>query len=379
MLSVHVDAADRGRDGPDQVLSTVLELRARGHRTVLVARPDTNLERRASEGLEFVALSPHADRDYAAGWRLSRVLKTLRPRIVHAHDPHATATAALALSLGAPTPRPHLVASRRVSGHTRKDAFSRWIAEQVTTVICASEAIRHLLIADGLPPEKAVTIYDGIDVDRAADAPAPNLHAEFWLPTHAPIIGNVAPLVPHEGHRYLLDAVPEVLQEAPDARLVIVGQGELDAALRRQIKDHRLDKHVVVTDRYTEATARDALYRGFTLSVQSALTGGVDSTLLHGMAAGRAVVATTAGAAGEIVAHGETGLLVPPRDGHALARALIGLLLDEPLRTRLGMNGAARVRERFSVSRMIDETLSLYRALGGTAPEGGSRHPAQDV
>ena len=106
MLSVHVDAADRGRDGPDQVLSTVLELRARGHRTVLVARPDTNLERRASEGLEFVALSPHADRDYAAGWRLSRVLKTLRPRIVHAHDPHATATAALALSLGAPTPPP---------------------------------------------------------------------------------------------------------------------------------------------------------------------------------------------------------------------------------------------------------------------------------
>jgi glycosyltransferase involved in cell wall biosynthesis len=71
-----------------------------------------------------------------------------------------------------------------------------------------------------------VTIYEGIDLHRVqAEAPA-NIHAEFWLPTHAPIVGAVAALAPEKGHKYLIDAAGMVVREVPDARFVILGEGD---------------------------------------------------------------------------------------------------------------------------------------------------------
>src|SRR6185503_3365164 len=88
MFSLHVDTARSWRGGQNQVLVTVLGLRALGHRTVLVAHPTGELRRRAAEGLDLIPLAPRAEMDLAAAWRLARVLKQLKPEIVHAHDPH---------------------------------------------------------------------------------------------------------------------------------------------------------------------------------------------------------------------------------------------------------------------------------------------------
>ena len=120
MFSLHVDTARTWRGGQNQVLVTVLGLRALGHRTVLVAHPTGELRRRAQEGLDFIPLAPRAELDLAAAWRLSRVIKQLRPDIVHAHDPHGVAMASLALSMSTLPVRPRLVASRRVDFHMRQ-------------------------------------------------------------------------------------------------------------------------------------------------------------------------------------------------------------------------------------------------------------------
>ena len=86
------------------MLVTVLGLRALGHRTALVAHPSGELRRRAEEGLDFFPLAPRTEMDLTAAWRLSRLLKQLRPDVVHAHDPHGVAMAALALSMSTPRP-----------------------------------------------------------------------------------------------------------------------------------------------------------------------------------------------------------------------------------------------------------------------------------
>src|SRR5204863_6101933 len=124
MFSLHIDTARTWRGGQNQVLLTVNGLRALGHRAALVAHPDGELRRRASEGLELVPLAPRAEMDLSAAWRLSRVVKRLRPDVLHAHDPHGVAMASLALSIGSASggaAAPPLVASRRVDFHLKNN------------------------------------------------------------------------------------------------------------------------------------------------------------------------------------------------------------------------------------------------------------------
>lgn len=360
MFSLHIDTARTWRGGQNQVLLTIMGLSALGHRAALVAHPNGELRSRAAEGLEFVPLAPRTEMDLGAGWRLGRVIRQLEPDIVHAHDPHAVAMAALALSFGAVDPAPPLVAARRVDFHIKGNAFSRWKYRQVDCFLCASEAIRAILIADGVQEERTVTVHEGIDIEHVAAAPPANVHAEFWLPTHAPLVGNVAALVPHKGQRYLVDAASLVLREIPDTRFVIVGEGELRGALERQIKEYQLEKHVFLAGFRPDALS---LHKGFDVFVMSSVTEGLGTSLLDAMACGKPIVATKTGGIPEVVVDRENGFLVPPRDRRAMADAIVCLLRDADLRRHMGQAGLERVRALFGAERMVAKTLDVYETV----------------
>ena len=365
MFSVHIDTARSWRGGQNQVLLTVLGLREIGQRAALIAHPDGELRRHAEEGVDLIPLAPRSEMDLSAAWRLSRVLKRLKPDVVHAHDPHGLAMASLALSLGgasAGRQAPALVASRRVDFHLKGNSLSRWKHRQVDCFIAASEAIRRILIADGVPDDQAVTVHEGIDVERVASVPSVDVHQTFWLPHHAPVVGNVAALVPHKGQRYLIEAAHRVVQEIPDARFVILGEGELREQLERQVREHHLEKHVLLPGFRTDVMG---CLKSFDLFVMSSVTEGLGTSLLDAMACSRPIVATTAGGIPEVVADGETGLLVPPRDHAALANAIVTLLNDAPRRTQMGAAGLVRVRDRFTVERMVAETAAVYARVAG--------------
>lgn len=360
MFSLHIDTARTWRGGQNQVLLTVMGLRALGHRTMLVAHAGGELRQRAQEGLELIPLAPRAELDLSAAWRLSRLIKQLRPDVVHAHDPHGVAMAALALSMSTQLAKPPLVAQRRVDFRLRGNSLSRWKYRQVDCFICSSEAIRNLLIQDGVPAQRAVTVHEGIDIDRVEHAPPAKLHEELWLPHNAPIVGNVAALVPHKGQKHLIDAAQIVLKSVPDARFVIAGEGELRESLERQIREHRLDKHVFLTGFRPDVLS---VLKAFDIFVMSSTTEGLGTSILDAMAAGKPIVGTRAGGIPEAVVDGETGLLVPPRDPHAMADAIVQLLGDEPRRRRMGAAGRERARGLFSAERMVQETLRVYRRV----------------
>jgi glycosyltransferase involved in cell wall biosynthesis len=360
MFSLHIDTAKTWRGGQNQVLLTVLGLRALGHRSMLVAHAAGELRQRAREGLELVPLAPKTEMDLGAAWRLSRLVKQLRPDVVHAHDPHGVAMASLALSMSTELDKPPLVAARRVDFHMKDNALSRWKYRQVDCFICASEAIRQMVIADGVPAARVVTVLEGIDLGHVEAAPVANLHAELWLPHHAPIVGNVAALVPHKGQRHLIEAAAIVVTKVPDARFVIAGEGELRPALERQIKDHHLEKHVFLAGFRPDVLS---VHKAFDIFVMSSVTEGLGTSLLDAMACGKPTVATTAGGMPEVVVDGQTGLLVPPRDHEAMANAIIRLLSDARARRAMGAAGEARVRERFSAERMVQDTLAVYRRV----------------
>jgi glycosyltransferase involved in cell wall biosynthesis len=366
MFSLHIDTARTWRGGQNQVLLTVNGLRAIGHRAALVAHPGGELRRRAAEGLELIPIAPRTEMDLSAAWKLSRLVKRIAPDVIHAHDPHGVAMASLALSLGAPAakggPMPVLVASRRVDFHLKGNSFSRWKYRQVDCFIAASEAIRRMLVADGVPADRTVTVHEGIDVEPVLAAPAVNVHEAFFLPHGAPIVGNVAALVPHKGQRYLIEAAHQVVQQLPDARFVILGEGDLREQLEKQVREHHLERHVLLPGFRTDVLG---CIKGFDLFVMSSVTEGLGTSLLDAMACARPIVATTAGGIPEMVEDGANGLLVPPRDHMALANAIVRALKDDQLRRRLGETGLARVNARFTVERMVAETASVYARMAG--------------
>ncbi len=357
MRSLHIDTARSWRGGQNQVLLTVNGLAEAGHDAMLLAHADGQLKRRAGEGMRFLAFSPRSEFDVRAAWQLAGVLRDRRPDVVHAHDPMAVSLVAMALQMRGDAPRPLVVAARRVDFHLKRHAFSRWKYGHVDVFIAASRGIARILEQDGVDASRIEVVHDGVDVDRIDRHPPVDAHAAFWLPHGAPLIGNAAALAAHKGQRYLIDAMARVVRRVPDARLLIVGDGELREALQDQVHALGLERHV------TLAGFRDdvpGLMRSFDLFVMSSVTEGLGSAILEAMACGLAVVATRAGGIPEVVEHEVTGLLVPTRDPDALADAIVTLLEDSERRAAMGAAGRRRVVAEFSVDALVRRTLDVY-------------------
>ena len=256
---------------------------------MLVAHPEGELFRRASEGPDLVPLAPMNEVDLATAWKLNKIVKQWKPEIVHAHDPHAVSMAGLALSFSAPDPRPKLIASRRVDFHLQSHTFSQWKYRQMDGFIAASHAIKDILVQDGIPSGRIDVVHDGIDVEKIQHRPTIELHSEYWLPHGVPVIVNVGALVGHKGQKHLIDAMPLVLREVPDAHLVILGEGELRAPLEKQIKQLSLGKRVLLPGFREDVMS---LMKSADLFVMSSVTEGLGSAVLDAMAMGHAVVGT---------------------------------------------------------------------------------------
>jgi glycosyltransferase involved in cell wall biosynthesis len=373
MFSLHIDTARQWRGGQSQVKYTVMGLRALGHRAMLVAHPEGELLKRMSEGMDLVPLAPRNEIDLAAAWRLSRILKQLRPEIVHAHDPHGVAMAATALSIAAPVPRPPLVASRRIEFRVARHSFSRWKYSQVDCFLAISRAVRDRLIADGIPRGKIDVVHEGVDVERIAGLAPGNLHAALFLPAGAPIVGNVGALVAQKAQHTLVGAAALVVRQVPDVRVVILGEGELRPALEEQIKRLHLERHVFLAGFRPDVIE---LMKDFDVFALSSIHEGMCTSLVDAMAAQKPAVATAVGGVPEVLADGETGFLVPPHDEQAMADRIVLLLKDAALRQRMGAAGLARATRLFTVERMVNETAAAYERLAGRARAAGTANPA---
>jgi glycosyltransferase involved in cell wall biosynthesis len=271
---------------------------------------------------------------------LVRLLRSLRPRVVHVTDvwPQALVAARLARV-------PRLLVTHHTPELPRRDnlagrAWQRLGWATRPQVIYTSESDRD---RDGRKPSHIVPL--GIDLDRFA-APAPALRKD------GPIVGNVARLAPQKDHATLLEAARHLPE---GVRVVIVGDGELREELER-----RADGLPV------ELTgARDdvpELLASFDVFAFPSLFEGLCLAVIEAQAAGVPVVATPVGGIRETVLDGETGLLVPPRDPAALAAAIRRLLDDRDLARRLADEARRRVRERYSEQRMVELTLGLYES-----------------
>jgi len=342
MRVLHVDAGREWRGGQNQVRLLLREFAHQGDpHVLLVTHRAGELARRVVASATPVdGISWSLGLDPRAWWGLGRAIRDFRPDLIHVHDSHALALARWT------RPSVPLIAHRRVDFHVRSG--SAWF--KARHVVAVSNAIKRILIQDGVRPDAVTVIHDGIDpAEIRTNASRPlDIRARLSLSPDAPLAVNVAALVGHKDQLTLIRAAAAARSLAPELHWAIAGEGERRHTLETEIARLGLGDRVHLLGYITEA---DSLIREADVFVMSSKEEGMGSVILHALALGRPVVSTAAGGIPEVV---PADALVPVADPRALAHRVV---------TMLAQPTATSLPDRFTAKSMAEATLALYRSL----------------
>lgn len=280
----------------------------------------------------------------------------------HYYYPDGVAAALLARWLGKP-----LVITARgtdlnlIPEYRLPRAMIRWASKQASASIGVCAALTDVLRGLGTPPERLHVMRNGVDLIRFAPLPQGRCRQELLL-AGAPVLLSVGHLIERKGHHLMIRAMPAILQRHPNARLVIVGDGDMRVALEQLARDQGVDASVT----FAGAVPQPDLKRWYSAAdvfVLASSREGWANVLLEAMACGTPVVATAIWGTPEVVASPDAGALVPQRTSQALADGILGLL--ERLPPREAVRAYA---EGFSWRNTTDAQHALFTSLTGRVP-----------
>lgn len=297
---------------------------------------------------------------------LSAFLRRTTIDVLHTHLSHDHWLALCALGLLNPSSRRVPVCVRTVHTVRRPRSLSnRWLLRHgAAHLITVSPTLRHDMVERlRVSPSRVTAIAGAVDGHRFhPDISGDRIRREFGLSPTAPLVGIVARIAPSRGHLTLVEAFAQVYTAISTARLMIVGKGEFRTQVEQRVAELGLTEAVIFTG-YREQDLPEVLAALDVFVLMAPGSEGSCRAVLEAMAVGKPVVATRTGALQDIVLDGETGLLIEPQAGMALAHAISRLLRASEQARRMGLLGRQRVEHAFSHQRQVDEVLSLYQQL----------------
>ncbi len=331
----------------------------RGDKLLLLGAPGRNDSDLAATGIRRVALpTGRTPLDLArAVGRTARATHGFGPDLIHAHNVKVTAVARLGSRL-AGLHRPPLLTTYHGVPHAEVDAAAR-ILGLADLVACVSTDLMEQLAARGVPPERLAVVPNGVPDPKPTSAETIEaLDAELGLDADTPVVSVVGRLVAQKAHDRFLRAASLVHQSVPEARFLIVGDGELRASTEALADQLGLADAVVFTGIRGDATT---IIARSDLLVFSSDWEGLSIAALEALARGVPVVSTAVEGTRELLSEG-AGVVVPHED-EALAAAIVECLGDPERRAELGATGRRIHRERFSTARMAAAYRTLYERL----------------
>jgi glycosyltransferase involved in cell wall biosynthesis len=285
-------------------------------------------------------------------------LRRYKADIVHTHGYTATTIGRLAALLGGVK----IIIAHMHSTYydfTRKQLFIEKLFSHFTkTIICCSKAVEKFVREnEEISPAKTKVIYNGIDINKFEFiSTVKNQEKQRFT------VGCVASLEEHKGHKYLIDAAKQVLEQMPDkVRFMLVGDGALRQYLEQMAEELNIKEHVSFMGNVKNI---DALIKTFDISVlASSQREGLGIALIEAMAAGIPVIGTDIGGIPEIIEHKKNGLLVKPNDSEAIAQAIISMCNDWEKTKKMGENARQTVEKKFSKEVMLKSITKLYMEL----------------
>ncbi len=306
--------------------------------------------------------------DYLALWELIHLMRQKRYDIVHTHNSKAGFIGRLAAKISKVPIIIHTIhgfAFHEYEMPPRRILFillEKFAARYSDKLITVSEPLREWGLKLNIgKPSQYVTIYDGIEAEKFKinidiDAKKKGL----GISPKEKVIGVVAKLWEGKGHEAILEAAHEVIKEIPDVKFLFVGEGYLRNKLEKQVRKMGLSDQVIFTGFRSDIPEITAT---FDIALLVSLFEGMGRVLLEAMISGKPVVATKVGGIVDVVKDGETGILVPPGDADALAKAIVTILKDEELAQRMGETGKRRIDERFIAKTMVKKITEVYEEL----------------
>ncbi|GAB6094747.1 glycosyltransferase [Desulfatiferula olefinivorans] len=359
---LHVDTEKNWRGGQQQAAYLFERMHAVGMNTAMVCKKGSSFETYCNKhNLPCHAIPMYGEFDITAGYKIAALCREKGFRILHLHSSHA-----LALGLWAKlfNRSLRLVAVRRVDFHIKKNFLSRfkYSTALLDVIVCISEGIKKVLLEDGLPEEKLVTIHSGVDITKFQFAPlSGNIKKEMGIPDDHRVVGTIAALSNHKDYPNLLHAARRLVDRNDHVTFCALGTGPEENSI------HRLADDLKLGSRFIFAGFRNNVgdfLNIFDVFVLASYEEGLGTSILDAQAVGLPVVACRSGGIPEVVADGINGILVPPRDPDALAAAIETLLNDPDKRALFGRRAKQDV-EAFSIDHTVEKNLLLYKRLEG--------------
>jgi glycosyltransferase involved in cell wall biosynthesis len=367
----------------ENTVATCIGLRRLGHDVDLVIGPQTGpegslYEHARAAGVPIIVLNelrrvPNPFHDMGASSALTRLFRERRYQLVHTHSGKAGFVGRLAAKHACVPIIVHTI--HGPSFYPHQNPFGNWLfrwAEQVaatwtTQFVSVADAMteQYLAASVGLPSQY-VTIHSGMNVASFLNARSDEkLRATLGLRDGDAVIGKVSRLFRLKGHKFLFEAAPRVVAAVPHAKFLLVGDGIYRERFEREARRIGMRERFVFAGLVPpkEIPRYVAL---LDVLVHLSLREGLPRTLPQASACGKPVVAFDVDGAREACIDGETGFLVRAADASGLAAAVIRLLQDKALATRMGAQGRQLVKERFSEELMVCRIDELYQQLAQT-------------
>ncbi len=308
-------------------------------------------------------------RDLVALGKLVRLLRRLRPDLVHTHTAKAGALGRVAARLAGVPAIVHTF-----HGHVLEGYFSpsrawlflqieRILARITDRIVTVSPRVRHDLLARGIGrPEQMEVVPVGLDLARFHQGPAApaRLREKLAIPTDAPLLGIVGRLVAIKDHPTLFQALALLQSPGPPPHLIVVGDGERREALKRLTQDLGLTSRIHFLGWRKDL---QAILGEMDMVICCSKNEGTPVALIEAMAAGVPVLSTDVGGVGDLIVHRETGWLVPSDNPSAMARGIGDLLANPDWGARLLPAARAAVLARHDLTGLLHRMETLYAGL----------------
>jgi glycosyltransferase involved in cell wall biosynthesis len=311
-------------------------------------------------GIPWTLIGKRWKGDPLAYWKLRRQIRDWRPDVVQTWLFAANSFGrAAAFAAGVP----HVVASERSVDPWKAGwqfMVDRWLARRTAAIVVNSSGVRDFYVRHGLPERKFVVIPNGVSPFAAATRTRSELLAELKLPEQARLIGTVGRLWPQKRVKDLIWAADLLKVVRDDVHLLIVGDGPQRDRLERYRRQIRIEDRVHFLGHRDDVSQimphLDVFWLGSGYE-------GMPNVVMEAMASGVPVVATDIPGTRDLVQTNVTGYLVPIGDRAAFAKYTLRLLEEPALRPAFSTASQARVRDQFSVERMIERYVEFYERL----------------